>query len=388
MDSLLPSKLIRRVRLNGSAGLLPIDDKDELVCNIAYSVDNLSLLWDRPIDSDSSQSSDVNFAVYQEWLVRHQKTLAVVKDGGAECKEPLNMMFLCKKYLLVEFDFTRSFPMTVGVSWDRAYRGSLGCLYMERETEKGMRCRLSLSGKACASVPIELLLHFLTAVHHSDANVTCSRIDICLDDFTKKLCLENIVTALEVGNHSGFKKSNVIRNYGSRGGWTVNLGSRESEHFVRIYDKSAESRGRIDSTRWESEFKHKKSQAIFQALATAPTVADAYKLLRGYTFGNFHFLNKSDKNLERCDLLDWWLDFLMFVSHSKSEMVVDKVVTSIDSTIRWIRYQVEKSLARVARVFGKDKYSEFMDECLASGTQRLNRFDDLLAVEYMNVQFS
>lgn len=317
---------------------------------ITYSVDNLSLLWDKLHGFD--------------------------------------IFSLCKQYLLVEFDFTKSSPRTVGVRWDHSYIGSLGCLYMERETSTGTRCRLSLSGKACSSVPTELLLHFFTAVSVGNSEVSCSRIDICLDDFTKKLTLENISSALEVGNHCGFQKSHIIRNYGGRGGWTVNLGSRQSEQFVRIYDKCAESKGRIDSVRWESEFKHDKSQAIFKALAGASTVVDALKLLRGYAFGNFHFIDRSDKNLQRCNVLDWWLEFITFVAYEKVEILTEKAVTSIESSVKWIEYQVEKTLARISRAFGEDKFQEFMDKCLSSGLRRLKRVDDLLVIEYMNAHFS
>lgn len=317
---------------------------------INYSVDNLSLLWDKSPD--------------------------------------LDIFLLCKKLLSVEFDFSHSFPMTVGVRWEHTNRGSLGCLYMERETSVGVRCRLSLSGKACASVPIELLLHFLSIVSSSPVEVSCSRIDICLDDYTKRLTFENIWAALESGNHSGFRTSHAIKNFGNkRGGWTVNLGSRQSSHFVRIYDKSAESKGRIDSIRWESEFKHEKAQAIFKSLAAATTCVDALKLVKGYTFGKFHFIDKTNKNLDRCNALDWWLDFLLFVMHEQAEILVDKVVTSIESSVLWIRRQVEKSLARISRAFGTEKFEEFLDDCLVSGRNRLKAIDNLLIVEYMNAQF-
>lgn len=353
---------------------------------IAYSVDNLSLLWDKHIPASLTSSRPPDRLVAIPGSRRFKLARKIVDESTIKVDRPFLVFPLLAEYLRIEFDMSVSSPMVVGVLWERTYKGSLGCLYMERDTDKGVRCRLSLSGKACASVPIELLLHFLKAASSSSDNVTCSRIDICLDDFTKKLTYENIFAALEAGNHSGFQKSNMIRNFGTRGGWTANLGSRDSEHFVRIYDKWAESKGRIDSIRWESEFKHKKAQSIFKALVEASTVDAALKMLKGFTFGRFQFIEKECKNLDRCGLVGWWYDFRTFVGHEDCEILVQKVVTSIDSSIKWIKYQVEKTLARLCRAFGDCSYDEFMADCLTSGLERLKPIDDKLIADYLNAQ--
>lgn len=353
---------------------------------IAYSVDNLSLLWDKHVPTPLKSFPRSTRLVALPGFRRFKSPRKSIDEATIKVDRPFLVFPLLAEYLRIEFDMTVSSPMVVGVLWERTYKGSLGCLYMERDTDKGVRCRLSLSGKACASVPIELLLHFLKAASSSSDNVTCSRIDICLDDFTKKLTYENIFVALEAGNHSGFQKSNIIRNFGSRGGWTANLGSRESEHYVRIYDKFAESKGLVDSIRWESEFKHKKAQAVFKSLAEASTGEAALKMLKGFTFGRFQFIEKESKNLDRCGLIDWWYDFRVFVSHEDCEILVQKVVTSIDSSIKWIKYQVEKTLARLCRAFGDCSYDEFMADCLTSGLERLKPIDDKLIADYLNAQ--
>lgn len=297
---------------------------------------------------------------------------------------------LVKKILQVEFDFTSSHPMRVGVIWDNCYRGSMGCLYMFRATELGVRYRLAISGKACASVPIELFLRFIEMVYSSNPAVECSRIDICLDDYKKHLTYDNLCAALDpkVKNYSGFHSGRSVRNYDDSDGWTVYLGSRESEHFVRVYNKSAESKGRIDAVRWESEFKGDKADLICRSLASSSTVADSLKKLQGYLFGNFNFIHKVDRNLERCDKLKWWSEFLNWVGFGRCNILVVKPVTSIESRVLWIKKQVEKSLALLSRAFGLDDFQLFMDECLASGSRRLRRLDDLLVLEYLNSQLN
>ena len=286
----------------------------------------------------------------------------------------------------VDFDFSCSYPIRIGVVWENCYRGSLGCLYMFRRTERGTRYRLSLSGKACSRVPLDLLLRFFEVIHHNNVDLVCSRMDICLDDYSKKLTFDNLCAALDSKNYSGFRGGRSVRNHDDSGGWTVYLGSRESNHFVRVYNKAAESKGRIDAIRWESEFKSDKADYIFRKLALQKTSVAAVAHLELYVFGNFDFIYKNQKNLERCDRLTWWEDFLAWVGFGRAKILVVKAKTSIESRVIWIKKQVEKSLALLSRAFGSDDFQLFMDERVASGSQRLRRCDDTLLSDYLKAQ--
>ena len=297
-------------------------------------------------------------------------------------------LVIIKQMLLVEFDFTKSTGMTIGVKWDHVFRGSLGALYMYRITPNGIRYRLSIPGKVCSSVPLDMVLRFFEIIHQLNPNVVCSRVDICLDDFTKRLNFEQLSESLKSGDYSGFRTSHGIQNYDASNGWTVYLGSRQSEHMVRIYNKSAESRGRIDSVRWESEYKGEKANAIFKSLSIATTLQSSVKLLKGYVLGKIHFIDRTDKNLSRCEKLDWWSEFLDYLSFEPCQILLVKVVTSIESKICWIGKQVEKSLALISRAFGTDKFQNFIDASIESGTSRFKKFDDILLIEYLNARMS
>ena len=300
--------------------------------------------------------------------------------------EDFDILPFVRDLLGVEFDFTSSFPRKIGVVWENCYRGSLGCLYMFRQNKEGVRYRLAISGKACSNVPLELLLRFLEVVYSNNPKLECSRIDICLDDYSKKLTFDNLSAALDSESYSGFRNGLAIKNYNRSGGWTVNLGSRDSQHFARVYNKAAESKGRIDAIRWESEFSGDKADYIFRKLASQKTVVAATAHLELYIFGNFDFIYKDDKNLERCEKLEWWSDFLTWLGFGRGKVVVKKAVTTIESRIVWIKKQVEKSLALLSRAFGLDDFDSFIDDCVASGSRRLRKFDDILLLEYLNAR--
>lgn len=298
--------------------------------------------------------------------------------------EGFDILPLVKELLLVEFDFTKSRTQKIGVVWDYVFTGTYNCLFMYRRTPNGLRYRLCITGKACASVSLDLLLRFIECARSQNPEITCSRIDICLDDFSRRLTFDKLCNALESGQYSGFSSSHVVRNFDGSGGWTVYLGSRESQHFARIYNKEAESKGLIKSTRFESEFKGDKANSIFVALSQAPCLGSAIRLMRGYIFGNFNFIERKDKNLERCSMLDWWAEFVEYTGFERLRLLIEKPVPTVERRVKWIHKQVEKTMALLCRAFGRKRFAKFVNECVKSGSERLKRIDDLLIIEYLH----
>src|SRR4029453_1584469 len=85
-------------------------------------------------------------------------------------------------------------------------------------------------------------------------------------------------------------------------GYTVYIGARSSDRFVRIYNKAVEQKLKDGSvwTRCEVEFKKHQSQ-----------LAASYILqgcdLRSLIFSAIDFRDRqADKNTSRCPQLDWW----------------------------------------------------------------------------------
>jgi DNA relaxase NicK len=288
----------------------------------------------------------------------------------------------------VRFDFTKSMPRTIGILWEKSYKCPTGSLYLETTINTGVRCRLALSGKACSRANPELLLHFLRILNSQISNLRCSRIDLALDDFDKSLPYEMLLQAIKDKNYTGFKSKKYIGDFEVDGGWTIYLGSRESEQFTRIYNKSAESKGLIDSYRWETEFKDKKSQFIFNLLCQAATVESASRVIQEYIFGSIDFIDRNQKNLFRCKRLGWWECWLKLVGQAPKKISVPRPPTSVENKVAWMLRQVAKSLSIINIAFGSDEFSIFLEGLIQSGSDRLRRYDYLLIQEYMDFLLS
>jgi len=101
-----------------------------------------------------------------------------------------------------------------------------------------------------------------------------SRIDLCVDYHDNGLLAYVVGELLEQGLiDSDAKKSNIVKGYLSRknlsstNGITTYIGSRTSPRFIRVYDKEAESRGLIPSTRFEMEAKADYAALLWRSLS-------------------------------------------------------------------------------------------------------------------------
>jgi hypothetical protein len=281
----------------------------------------------------------------------------------------------------VRFDLTVNSPRKIGVFWNHIYRSAGGSLYCFRNTPDGFSYRLALSGTDCSNAGQLLLLHFLTLFRRQVSTLRCSRLDIALDDYSKQLSPSLFVAAIELGNYSGFRNGDYIRNL-RRDGFTVYLGCRQSEHFVRYYNKYVESGGAIDSYRFESEFKGKKSDFLFNLLCSAPTVEAAHSLLPQIIFGKINFFDEKSKNLSRNPFCKWWSDFVSAVSSIRVFSPSPPKKTSIESKIGWIKRQVAKSLATISVALGAECFDEFMHEVSQIGIDKMREADKLLILQW------
>lgn len=101
---------------------------------------------------------------------------------------------------------------------------------------------------SCDMDIIELFKYF------SDNDIRLSRLDICLDDFSKKYrpsWYHDKLLNFEIKTRMKF--SSFYSNNRGTGGTTFTLGKRNTEKYLRIYDKDVESKGEIDSVRYEIE---------------------------------------------------------------------------------------------------------------------------------------
>ena len=103
------------------------------------------------------------------------------------------------------------------------------------------------------------------------------RIDVAMDDRSGVIDIERIYASVVAGNCvSHFRKSRLIAGLdlgsGVETGKTICMGSRQSDTYLRIYDKAAEQRAKekpVEGTwvRWEMEWKDERADAVGLALS-------------------------------------------------------------------------------------------------------------------------
>lgn len=281
----------------------------------------------------------------------------------------------------VKFDYVNPVPRKIGIYWDRTYSTPSGTLLCTRvDTVGSTHHRLSIPGKVCASVDALSLHWFLQWCHDNLCSMRCSRIDLAIDDYDRCLSKQDITDALDAKSYAGFRDADVIHNYRSKfAGWCIYLGSRLGEKMVRIYDKYSQSKGEHNCIRWEAELKGDKAQeAMLQyiGLMASPYVLEDWII--GVAVGQCTFVERVDKNIERCPLLPWWQAFLDKLAVTRIKLKAKRRTPSIVGKMAWIARQVSKSMAIIADAIGGDRMLKQVAEAVAMSRQRYTKADELL----------
>lgn len=286
-------------------------------------------------------------------------------------------------------DRSDSIGRKIGVWWDRNYSTTGGSLLSERSAGNGkVICRLAISGSDCARVGNYRLAGFMLWCQANLANLRCSRIDIALDDYAKKLELNDVERSVANHQHAGFKKGSAVKNYGGKwGGHTVYLGKRNGNKMVRAYDKYAESKGKIDSIRWELELHDEYAQSMYQLILSFPKNNDIFqRKLINYATGAVAFVEHTDKNISRCKPLDWWKEWLEFLNSEPLKIVLPRRETSLQKSKEWVYRQVSKTLCMLKEGLGVYYYQHFLEELLIYGESRMTNLDRLKISDFKYVR--
>jgi hypothetical protein len=101
-----------------------------------------------------------------------------------------------------------------------------------------------------------------------DAGLRVSRLDMAKDCTGEKIDGQAIYQSLKQGNNGGTAR-NISRIENAQGGQTIYVGSRQSERFIRCYDKAAET-GDFTKQWWrlEVETKGDVARIVADALST------------------------------------------------------------------------------------------------------------------------
>lgn len=245
--------------------------------------------------------------------------------------------------------------------WHEVYefQGSLiGVYYSPVSSVDSLnRYFVDLNGSVLAGISNETISMLLLAAQ-CEYRFIANRIDIALDFPTQipRLSMRFWETFIEDGLLVGYRSvRRVMSRGGNRPGVTVYLGSRESDRFVRIYDKNIDG---IDHDRLEVEFKRTRADWIMRQIAAAPAV-ELPGLLNGLVCGAIVFRRSRED-----------IDFFKNYSYGPVTVPAVQLHLDIDRSIAFIQNHAA-TYAMLQEFMGSEKYDEFMRSVLAAGKLRM-----------------
>lgn len=233
---------------------------------------------------------------------------------------------------------------------------------------ENMGTHIILSGQGCRYYELnDSLLDLIRLLQYTDAKIT--RIDLALDDRTGELVpFQKILKDIKLGNISSKWKSNIeiIKRdmNGNIQGQTINLGSRTSNVYLRIYDKALEQKIKGIWNRVELEIKKESAEKIQEIL----TADNAGLLFKGILNNYLRLLkpNKTDKNKSRWENREYWDNLISNVEKVKLTRKAEE--KTIDEKKAWLSNQVGQTLALVSLADGNVDY---IDELINENAHKL-----------------
>lgn len=204
-----------------------------------------------------------------------------------------------------------------------------------------------------------------------------TRADIALDDFNAKFyTISDIVDMFDACRVVSKWKSwkHVYEKINSDNfllGNTVYCGSRQSEIYLRIYDKQLEqSKGNnkinIPWVRWELEFKGERVNEMANRFVAMDNLSDVFL---GVLSNYFRIIDLDDSNRSRCSVSEKWLSFIGEIE--KLTLYVSKPEHTIAEKEDWLYRSIAPTLTGVFISKGGDM--DFIYSLLENGSRRMKQ---------------
>ena len=250
----------------------------------------------------------------------------------------------------------------------------------ESVIDKPGELRVTMSGKYLDYVDMVQLAGYLSIVS-GVYGLRCSRFDVALDDHEKQIPLSLIEEARKCRNFFNVLTTSVVvsddtveNTYGQ----TIYFGSRQSNAFMRCYDKTVESKGKRIGNRWESEFHDKKADRYLKEWLSAMESNErtASKLLVSMVLGTVDFRNRwkegagREKNRDRCPLLPWFDEMCRMLESVPVRLRIARPEQSLQRTVDWLKRSVAPSLASTAKALGIH-FGGFLGDLIKDGEHRM-----------------
>jgi phage replication initiation protein len=211
-----------------------------------------------------------------------------------------------------------------------------------------------------------------------------SRVDLACDDFDGKIDLPAVIAAarnrqLVTRAREGTVIDSFVLATGEPTGLTFYVGSRESDHYFRIYDKRLKSlEDGIPAeklpAKWiriEAELKGPAADNISRLIAKGEKVETILpEILNNY----LSFRDQGNHaRPSRWPVAQWWRDFL---DNAGRLSVARKIVKGdMDKRRRWFARQAGPSMAMVGECFGAEELLEIMQH--SQRNMKKNKRDEI-----------
>jgi Replication initiation factor len=236
----------------------------------------------------------------------------------------------------------------------------LGCgrtkvLWGTNEARRANESHVILPGEACRLLGEREMRELLTWI--SDVGGTCTRIDLAGDDFEKR------ATPDEFREHR-LGPTVVTKTRPGRwfvddctGGRTYYVGSRSSRMCMRVYDKAVESRGAIDSIRFELEAKAEGAVQLQRELIGGHWGS----LWASHLVTLIDFRERwVDSNVARCPRVAWFESLVG--DATKAAPYLARRLPSLNEAKDWFIRQCGPTLAALVIAGAGDVVYEALDE--------------------------
>lgn len=223
------------------------------------------------------------------------------------------------------------------------------------------------------------------------------RVDLAVDVPKSFRILENAASAVKGRRFTNLKCGEYrIKLYPRGIGETVNVGSRESYFFMRIYDTEVKHGYKADRT--EGEFKRDKARQVYRMIADIPFYTDpsdkmsrmtnqeivrnAQQLMANLLTGQFDFYDDisiaANGSITDTTYCDWWLKFKeKILAYNPIRVTVQPPEKTIPKTFGWLFRQVSKSLA-IFYAGMKGNGAKLIKSLLDYGKERFTSQDEAL----------
>lgn len=223
---------------------------------------------------------------------------------------------------------------------------------------------------------------------HADPDINITRWDIACDIKDDSFTMQDVMNALldgDLRSHCERNKIDIELKGRKKAGITTYIGSRQSDFFIRIYDKAKEqydphTEPELYNTPWiRVELVLKKQYAV-NALDQMANRLDIGQFAAEMINGHMAFIDQTDSNISRCPLKGWWAEFLETLQSvklwSKGELV-----HTFDKTLDWAQSKLAPVMAMLYSGLGR---TEFYEKIIMDGRQRFSQRHEALLQQYQS----